>query len=148
MIRFAEVNTRPFGMSSALQVGTKAFTASASERIAAYVLKREGARKSNIMALTPDASTREYFRIPWNGGTAVAAVYPEPFNPAVHPYLDVTRLFLECNLPVPGIHDADGEAGIIVQEDLGSRQLCLVFEEVSAEEREILLEQAIDIIAR
>jgi len=57
-------------------------------------------------------------------------------------------LFVECNLPVPEIYDVDGSVGIIVQEDLGSRQLCQVFEEVSAEETEGLLEQAIEIISR
>lgn len=135
-------------MSSVIQSSSRAFAASARERIEAYVVARESTRKKEITALTPDASTREYFRIPWEKGTAVAAVYPEPFDVAVHPYLDVTRLFLECDLPVPKIYDANGETGIIVQEDLGNRQLCQVFEEVSEEERENLLEQAIDIIAR
>src|ERR1043165_7537422 len=135
-------------MSSVIQSGPKAFTNSASERIEAYVAGRQSSRKSKIVALTPDASTREYFRIPWEKGTAVAAVYPEPFDPAVHPYLDVTRLFVEASLPVPEVFDADGAAGIIVQEDLGSRQLCQVFEDVSGEEREDLLDQAIELIAR
>lgn len=134
-------------MSSAIKIIPSTFSASARERISAYVAARS-ADPEKIAALTPDASTREYFRIPWSKAiTAVAAVYPEPFNPAVHPYLDVTRLFLECGLPVPEIYDADGEAGIIVQEDLGSRQLCQVFEEITAEERENLLEQAINLIA-
>lgn len=135
-------------MSSVIQSSPRAFGTSARERIEAYVAGRASARKQEIIALTPDASTREYFRIPWERGTAVAAVYPEPFDPTVHPYLDVTRLFLECNLPVPKVYDASGETGIIVQEDLGNRQLCQVFEEVSEEERETLLEQAIEIIAR
>src|SRR5437870_1225103 len=135
-------------MSSAIQPTSKAFTTSARDRLAAYVAQRGGARKGEIVALTPDASTREYFRIPWDKGTAVAAVYPEPFDPAVHPYLDVTRLFLECELPVPEIYDTEGATGIIVQEDLGDRQLCQVFETVSDEERETLLERAIEIIAR
>lgn len=135
-------------MSSVIQSSPKAFASSARERIEAYVAQRKSARKKDISALTPDASTREYFRIPWEKGTAVAAVYPEPFDPSVHPYLDVTRLFLECQLPVPKVYDASGETGIIVQEDLGNRQLCQVFEEVSEDERETLLEQAIDIIAR
>lgn len=135
-------------MSSVKQTSPRAFAASARERIEAYVAERESAGKKNLTALTPDASTREYFRIPWQKGTAVAAVYPEPFDEAVHPYLDVTRLFLECDLPVPKVYDASGETGIIVQEDLGSRQLAQVFEEVSEEERETLLEEAIDIIAR
>jgi len=134
-------------MSSVVQSTPAAFTATARERIAHY-LDARGTRGAAIVALTPDASTREYFRIPWQKGTAVAAVYPEPFDPGVHPYLDVSRLFSECNLPVPQILDVDGDAGVIVQEDLGSRQLCQVFEEVSDDERESLLEQAIELIAR
>jgi len=135
-------------MSPAIQTSLNAFTANARERLASYLGKRKSARESEVVALTPDASTREYFRIPWDHGTAVAAVYPEPFDPDVHPYLDITNLFLECGLPVPKVHDVDGAMGIIVQEDLGDRQLCQVFETASAEECETLLEQATEIIAR
>src|SRR6476620_12555357 len=135
-------------MSSAIQITPNAFSTSASERLATYLAQRQGTDKSEVVALTPDASTREYFRIPWEKGTAVAAVYPEPFDPSVHPYLDVTGLFLDCDLPVPQVLDVDGDQGIIVQEDLGNRQLCQVFEEVSEDERETLVEQAIEIIAR
>src|SRR5205085_8760791 len=135
-------------MSSVIQSTATAFTAGARERLEVYLAGRFGTRGKNIVALTPDASAREYLRIPWDKGNAVAAVYPEPFDASVHPYLDVSRLFRDCNLPVPEVYDVDAEAGIIVQEDLGSRQLCQVFEEVSDEEREGLLEQAIDIIAR
>jgi N-acetylmuramate 1-kinase len=134
-------------MSSAFQTTPNGFSVSARERIASYVAEHSGARRAEIVSLTPDASTREYFRIPWKRGVAVAAVYPAPFDPAVHPYLDVTRLFLECGLPVPEVYDADGAAGIIVQEDLGDRQLGQVFETASEEERETLLEQSIEIIA-
>src|SRR6266571_3462407 len=118
-------------MSSAIQIASNAFTTSARDRIASYVARHDGARETEIVALTPDASTREYFRIPWKKGSAVAAVYPEPFDPAVHPYLDVTGLFLEAGLPVPEIYDSDGNVGIIVQEDLGDNQLCKVFEVAS-----------------
>src|SRR6202790_4521805 len=135
-------------MSSATKISPNAFNASARDRLESYVAEREGARKAEIVALTPDASTREYFRIPWKRGTAVAAVYPEAFDPEVHPYLDGTRLFLDCKLPVPEVYDADGAVGIIVQEDLGDNQLCKVFATASDEERETLLEQAIEIIAQ
>ena len=135
-------------MSSVVQSGPTAFASPARDRIEKYLQSRSQAHGSGMTALTPDASTREYFRIPWQKGTAIAAVYPEPFDAAVHPYLDVTRLFAECQLPVPEVLDVDGDAGIIVQEDLGNRQLCQVFEEVNADEREALLEQAIEIIAR
>src|SRR5205814_2350573 len=135
-------------MSSAIQISSNVFTTSARDRIASYVAKHQRASKSEIVALTPDASTREYFRIPYDEGSAVAAVYPEPFDPAVHPYLDVTGLFLEARLPVPEIYDTDGASGIVVQEDLGDRQLYQVFETTSEEERETLIEQAIELIAR
>jgi aminoglycoside/choline kinase family phosphotransferase len=135
-------------MSSAIQTTPNAFTASALERLASYLAERQGAQKPEIVALTPDASTREYFRIPWERGTAIAAVYPEAFDPEVHPYLDVTRLFLNCGLPVPEVYEAVGANGIIVQEDLGDDQLCRVFETASDDDREGLLEQAIEIIAR
>jgi N-acetylmuramate 1-kinase len=135
-------------MSSAIQTSPNAFTTSARDRIASYVAKHGRARDAEIVALTPDASTREYFRIPWKKGSAVAAVYPEPFDAAAHPYLDVTSLFLEAGLPVPHVYDVAGEEGIIVQEDLGDNQLRQVFETVSEEERETLLDQAIEIIAR
>jgi len=99
-------------------------------------------------SLTPDASTREYFRVPWKRGTAVAAVYPEPFDAEIHPYLDVTRLFLAADIPVPEIFAVDGENGIIVQEDLGDRQLFSSYETASEEECEEFREQAINLIAR
>ena len=78
----------------------------------------------------------------------MAAVYPDAFDETVQPYLDVTRLFLECKLPVPKVYEIDGSLGIIVQEDLGDNQLCQVFEGVSEDEREALLEESIEIISR
>ena len=132
-------------MSSAIKAaGT--FSDTPQSRLEKY-LERQPA-KGEVMPLTPDASTRVYFRVPWKRGTAVAAVYPDAFDETVQPYLDVTRLFLESNLPVPEIFDVDGAAGIIIQEDLGDNQLCKVFETASEDEREALLEQAIEIIAR
>ncbi len=135
-------------MSSAFKIGPNAFKEPARERLAAYLAEHAPAGQPEITALTPDASTREYFRFPWKRSTAIAAVYPEPFDPEIHPYLDVTRLFLERELPVPMVYEIDGARGIIVQEDLGDRQLGQVIEKASAEEREAHTEQAISIIAR
>ncbi|MCA1850088.1 MAG: phosphotransferase, partial [Acidobacteria bacterium] len=129
-------------------ITTKAFVSSARERLAAF-LERSGQKNvaQEIIALTPDASTREYFRVPWKGRTAIAAVYPEPFDPEIHPYLDVTRLFLKAGLPVPEIYEVDGLNGIILQEDLGDNQLHRVFETTTEDEREAILERAITLIA-
>jgi aminoglycoside/choline kinase family phosphotransferase len=128
------------------QITPNAFRTSARERLAGYVA-RSGGDAEKIMALTPDASTREYFRIPWKNSAAVAAVYPEPFDPEIHPFMDVTRLFAEAGLPVPQILDVDALDGIIVQEDFGDRQLRRVFESASEDEREEYLEQAVSLIA-
>src|SRR5215216_755461 len=128
------------------QITPNAFRTSARERLTEYVA-RLGGDAEQVFALTPDASTREYFRIPWKTSVAVAAVYPEPFDPEIHPFMDVSRLFAEAKLPVPEILDVDPLNGIIVQEDFGDRQLRRVFEAASEDEREAYLEQAVSLIA-
>jgi aminoglycoside/choline kinase family phosphotransferase len=133
-------------MSHPTSITTNAFNTSAQERIEGYV-RRSGGDASQIIALTPDASTRVYFRIPREGATAVAAVYPEPFDPEVHPFIDVTRLCEAAKLPVPSILDVDAGVGIIVQEDLGDNQLRRVFESSTEDEREAYIERAVQLIA-
>ena len=134
-------------MSSAKQVTTSTFEVSASERLLKF-LESHGIKDKLIVPLTPDASTRNYFRIPWQKGRAVAAVYPEPFDPDFHPYLDVTRLFSENALPVPQIYAVDGPSGIIVQEDLGDRQLFRIFEDTPKDECDEYKERAVKLIAQ
>lgn len=134
-------------MSSAKRVTTSAFDLSASERLASF-LDGQGIAGKRTVALTPDASTRNYFRIPWKKGKAVAAVYPEPFDPDFHPYLDVTRLFLENSIPVPEIYAVDGQSGVIVQEDLGDQQLFRVYETAPKEECDEYKERAVNLIAQ
>ena len=135
-------------MSQSPIATTNGFVTSALERLLRF-LEAHGERdEKKVFALTPDASTREYFRFPWKRKTAIAAVYPEPFDPNFHPYLDVTRLFLEAKLPVPEIYEVDAADGIIVQEDLGDRQLRLVYESSSEEECEEFKEKAIKLIAQ
>ena len=135
-------------MSSPKHVSSNGFTSSAADRLAQYLSSTRDNSNGSITPLTPDASTRSYFRVPWKGRTAVAAVYPEPFDEDVHPYLDVTRLFSEAGIPVPEIYAIDGNSGIIVQEDLGDRQLSQFFETASEEECEEYKEKAINLIAR
>src|SRR5258706_5154520 len=134
-------------MSSTKQVTTSTFDVSASERLLKF-LEGQGINDKSIVPLTPDASTRNYFRIPWTKGSAVAAVYPEAFDPDFHPYLDVTRLFSQNALPVPEIYAVDGQSGVIVQEDLGDRQLFRIFEEASGDECDDFKERAVKLIAQ
>jgi N-acetylmuramate 1-kinase len=128
------------------QITPNAFQTSARERLSEFVA-RAGGNAERVAALTPDASTREYFRIPWQGRTAIAAVYPEPFDPEIHPFLDVSRLFDEAGLPVPKILEVDPLNGIIVQDDFGDQQLRRFFESAAEEDCEALTEQAISLIA-
>ena len=134
-------------MSAPKPVISNAFESSASDRLARFITQ-QGIASKEVIPLTPDASTRKYYRIGWKKRTAVAAVYPEPFDPEFHPYLDVTRLFLDCGIPVPEIYEVDGNAGIIVQEDLGDRQLFQVYEDESDEQCEEYRERAIALIAK
>lgn len=134
-------------MSSAKQVTTSPFDVSASERLLTY-LERNGVNDRLIVPLTPDASTRNYFRISWKKARAVAAVYPEPFDPDFHPYLDVTRLFSESGIPVPDIYAVDGQSGVIIQEDLGDRQLFRLYEAAPKDECDEYKERAVNLIAK
>lgn len=103
---------------------------------------------ARIEQLTPDASTREYFRIGWNGSTAIACVYPEAFIATEQSYLDVTSLFRANNLPVAEIFDIDESLGVIIQEDFGDTILREVLTRSGEGEREALLDDAIRLIPR
>ena len=102
----------------------------------------------DIVQLTPDASTREYFRIRWRGTAAIACVYPEHFDAKEQSYLDVTNLFLQGGLPVAEIYDFDEELGVIVLEDFGDRILRPILDTADDQKREELLNEAIKLIAR
>jgi aminoglycoside/choline kinase family phosphotransferase len=108
-----------------------------------------------IEALTPDASTRKYYRVcprEKPGESYVISLYPTPFNPQDNTYLDVTRLFERAHLPVPRVIDVAGTEGIILQEDLGDRSLAqwLAEAEAAGDQAGIdaMLRRAVDLIAR
>ncbi|MGQ0541309.1 MAG: aminoglycoside phosphotransferase family protein [Blastocatellia bacterium] len=116
------------------------------KRLEEYLTLR--VQPASIEELTPDASTREYYRIQWDGGNAVACVYPESFKEADQSYLDVTKLFLSCGLPVAKVLDFDERLGVIIVEDFGSRILREELESAPVEEREKLIDRAITLIPR
>ena len=124
------------------------FDRPAQERLGLFLSERQGSEKDILTALTPDASTREYFRVRWGNGRAVVAVYPEPIDPESHPFLDVTRLFRAVNLPVPAILCVESNLGIVVQEDLGDRQLRDALKDATKDESDQLREAAISLIAK
>ena len=119
---------------------------SARENLERFLADRREPAK--IEALTPDASTREYFRVGWRASSAVACVYPEPFLPAEQTYLDVTNLFERGGLPVAKIYDFDPALGVVVHEDFGDAILRDVLNNVAPDVKNELLNEAIRLIAR
>ena len=142
-----------------LQAGsTASSTGGLSEkRVISYTARHFGIpfETVQLQALTPDASTRKYYRVasaaePEN--TYIISLYPSPFNPHDNSFLDVTNLFTQAKLPVPKIIDVAGTEGIILQEDLGDISLTDWLNEAAergeAAEAEKMLREAIVLIAR
>lgn len=74
-----------------------------------------------IQTLTPDASTRRYYRLATKANsneTFIASVYPPPFNALENTFIDVTHLFEQAGLPVPKIIAVADLHGIILREQL------------------------------
>lgn len=120
---------------------------SAAERLTQFLKNAFPDSEIEIEQLTPDASTREYFRVKWHQATAIACVYPEIFIAREHSYIDVTNLFLVSGLPVAKIYDYSESLGVIILEDFGNTILRDVLLASDAEKREKLLDEAISLIA-
>jgi N-acetylmuramate 1-kinase len=103
----------------------------------------------HLQPLTPDASTRTYYRVIRAGNPAktfIISLYASPFNPLDNSFLDVTRLFDAAGLPVPQVIDVAGTEGIILQEDLGDCSLTKWLNDEPGEGD--MFRRAIDLIAR
>lgn len=152
-------NTIPVRPSPASQRGDSLIeTGGVSEkRVVRFMADYYGLPTSEILVqpLTPDASTRKYFRVAVTVdplATLIVSLYPDPFNQGDNTYLDTTRLFEKAGLPVPRIISVADTKGIILQEDLGDMSLSRWL--VEAEERgdnlavAEMLRRAIDLIVR
>jgi N-acetylmuramate 1-kinase len=125
---------------------SKLFMSDFRPRLEKFLLARN--QPLTVEQLTPDASTREYFRVNFNGIAAIASVYPESFIAAEQSYLDVTALFIKCGLPVAKVLDFDESLGVIVMEDFGDRILRDEMQNADAAKREHLINNAIELIPR
>jgi aminoglycoside/choline kinase family phosphotransferase len=144
--RIVTLKTRMISSSST--ASTSVVARSEDAMLREFLSAHNFADDSPIFALTPDASTRRYFRVNWKSGSAVVALYPEPFDPATQTFIEVTNLFADAQLPVPKILCVDAMRGVIVQEDLGDRQLRDALASATVDGRDNLIEQAVSIIAR
>ncbi len=134
-----------------------ATTGLSEKRVINYASRYFGVPPDEVrfQALTPDASTRKYYRVsPATNPdeTLIISLYPAPFNPHDNSFLDVSQLFERAGLPVPKIIDAAGTEGIILQEDLGdtslTQWLCDADERRDTKGAEAMLRLAIELIAR
>lgn len=120
-------------------------THSAVERLGEFLQNKH--LPGEFQQLTPDASTREFFRIKWQNESAIACVYPESFDETL-PQIDVTNLFRAATLPVAEIYDFDGARGIVVHEDFGDVILRDVLQTADLPARDELIDEAIWLIAK
>lgn len=123
------------------------------KRVRSYAAKylQTEAEAIKLEALTPDASTRKYYRIAAQhnpAATFIVSLYPTPFNPQSSSYLDVTQLFTAAHLPVPQVLDVAGTEGIITQEDLGDESLAFWMCKAAEADSDAMLKKAIALIAR
>jgi N-acetylmuramate 1-kinase len=127
------------------------------QRVIRYTARHFGIPRKNVrlQALTPDASTRKYYRVAAAAEptqTHIISLYPSPFNPHDNSFLDVTNLFEHAGLPVPRIIDVAGTEGIILQEDLGDCSLARAVNDARARGDKTgaarLLHEAIELIVR
>ena len=119
-------------------------------RIVEFLSERTGSEPNAhaVVALTGDASTRRYFRVAAAGGTAILALYPEPFVAEEMPFLAIRDLLSEWGLPVPAVLGVDAARGIVLQEDLGDRTLQDALSNVAEIERDRLYCEALGQLAR
>lgn len=123
----------------------------AKERLIGYLYKAGyGQFTTLIEPLTPDASTREYFRLRSGEKSFIACVYPQSeFGvKQLDACLDVTSLFLAGELPVAKIEASDRSEGIIIHEDFGDNILRSVMLKAPPIDRDELLSEAIALISK
>ncbi len=92
------------------------------ERLITLAEDRFGRRPDVILDLVADGSTRQYFRLVWDGErTAVGAIGPDKGENRA--FLAFAKAFRAAGLPVPEIHAEDLDAGAWLEEDLGDTTL-------------------------
>ncbi|HEX3838764.1 MAG TPA: phosphotransferase [Steroidobacteraceae bacterium] len=74
-----------------------------------------------IEPASSDASFRRYFRVFHEGGTHIVMDAP-PGREDVRPYLNITVMLETAGVHVPRVYEWDTERGLLLLEDLGTRQ--------------------------
>jgi len=118
------------------------------ERIGRYLRRsRLAGLNARVVALTGDASDRNYFRvIPSDGPSIVLALHSGPIEFASLPFANVADLLQHVPLPVPAVLDHDDAIGIIALQDLGDVTLQAHLGADSPSEHAALYRQAVAFI--
>ena len=92
------------------------------ERLIGLGEERFGRRPDVILDLAADGSTRQYFRVVWDGErTVIGAIGPD--RDENRAFLSFAKAFRGAGLPVPEIYAEDQNAGVWLEEDLGDTTL-------------------------
>lgn len=114
-----------------------------------------GYSTDGVVELPGGASTRRFFRVPYEGQTAILMYIPEPSQEIAKarqargggPFVEVAELLASCGIPVPRVHRRSDEHQVLLVEDLGDSTLAN-FLRVYPETRETLYRQAVHELAR
>jgi len=118
------------------------------DRLRAFV-EREQLDVARTETLVGEASNRAYSRFHLvDGSCRVAALLPEPFEPASLPFLNVRELFAAIPLRVPEVFVTDGPNGVLLLEDLGDALLQDAVEGASPSDKAGLYREALEMLAR
>ena len=123
-------------------------SAEVRERIGRYLRRsRLAGLNARVVALTGDASDRNYFRvIPSDGPSIVLALHSGPIEFASLPFANVADLLQHVPLPVPAVLEHDDAIGIIALQDLGDVTLQAHLGADSPSEHAALYRQAVAFI--
>jgi aminoglycoside/choline kinase family phosphotransferase len=111
-------------------------------------LDRHGIPDARVVALTGDASDRQYFRVlPAATDPFVLAFYGAPFAYASLPFVNAAELFAAMPVPVPRILGHAEDLGILALEDLGDVTLQAHLGSESPARHAALYREAVALIA-
>ncbi len=106
------------------------------------------ARRTKVLPLTGDASTRRYFRVLFAGEPSIVlALHDGPIAFESMTFVNVWRLLKTVPLPVPGILGHSNALGIMALEDLGDVTLQAHLGAASRAEHSALYREAVSFVA-
>lgn len=87
-----------------------------------WIVTRVGSL-TQVVPLTPDASSRRYYRIKLPDQSTFVVVKEAPFEKTSHNFLNMQQHYHSFNLLVPNIYFIEPQKGLIIQQDLGDQSL-------------------------